>query len=171
MGRSSWCTTKWNIASDWCSYSSFVSECQNYGILNSGSRRTSYSSSYYYGYYCDSSLGPGWFRFQGSAGTRMATSCPSYRRCGTYSTGWLSGGHPSVADGQVTRTVIIMVTAMVTQQASKWEIVVHITCTILVVHLLVISVTVALTRHKCKQSLYVYIFYHFSKVGYIVKTQ
>ena len=32
-------------------------------------------TSYGYGYYCDSSLGPGWFRFQGSAGTRMTTSC------------------------------------------------------------------------------------------------
>ncbi|CAH3191970.1 unnamed protein product [Porites evermanni] len=77
------------------------SECQNYGSLHSGTRRTSYG----YGYYCDNGLGPGWFRFQGSAGTRMATSCPSYRRCGTYGSGWLSGGHPSVADGQVTRTV------------------------------------------------------------------
>ncbi|CAH3179090.1 unnamed protein product [Porites evermanni] len=77
------------------------SECQNYGRLNSGTRRTSYG----YYYYCDSSLGPGWFRFQGSAGTRMATSCVSYQRCGTYYTGWLYGGHPSVADGQVTRTV------------------------------------------------------------------
>ena len=60
---------------------------------------------------------------------------------------------------------------MVTQQASKWEIVVHITCTILVVHLLVISVTVALTRQKYKQSRYVYILYQFIKVGFIVKTK
>ena len=90
------------MPSDCCSLSSFVSECQNYGTLNSGTRRTSYSS---YNYYCDSGLGPGWFRFQGSAGTRMATSCTSYCRCGTYYTGWLSGGHPSVADGQVSRTV------------------------------------------------------------------
>ena len=102
MRRSSWCTTKWNVASDWCSFSSFVSECQNYGSLNSGTRRTSYK---WYNSYCDSSLGPGWFRFQGSGGTRMATSCTSYRRCGTYYTGWLNGGHPTVADGQVTRTV------------------------------------------------------------------
>ena len=93
----------WNVASDWCSFSCFVSECHNYGILNSGSRRTSYRSYYYS--YCDSGLGPGWFRFQGSAGTRMAASCTSYDRCGTYYTGWLSGGHPTVADGQVTRTV------------------------------------------------------------------
>ncbi|CAH3190637.1 unnamed protein product [Porites lobata] len=78
------------------------SECQNYGSLNSGSRRTSY---YWGNHYCDSSLGPGWFRFQGSAGTRMATSCPPTYRCGTYYPGWLSGGHSSVADGQVTRTV------------------------------------------------------------------
>ena len=85
-----------------CSFSSFMPECRNYGSLNDGTRRTSYNSYYYY---CDSSLGPGWFRFQGSAGTRMATSCPSYCRCGAYNSGWLSGGHPSVADGQVTRTV------------------------------------------------------------------
>ena len=51
------------------------------------------------------SLGPGWFRFQGSAGTRMATSCPAHQRCVTNNSGWLNGGHPSVADGQVTSTV------------------------------------------------------------------
>ena len=34
------------------------------------------------------------------------------------------------------------------QPTSKWEIVVHIMCTILVVHLLVISVIVALTKNK-----------------------
>ena len=84
-----------------CSFSSFVSECQNYGSLSSGTRRTSCG----YKGYCDSGLGPGWFRFQGSAGTRMATSCPYYQRCGTYYSGWLNGGHPTVADGQVTRTV------------------------------------------------------------------
>ena len=89
------------MPSDRCSFSSFVSECQNYGGLNSGTRRTSYS----YNYYCDSGLGPGWFRFQGSAGTRMLTSCPSTYRCGASYPGWLYGGHPSVADGQVTKTV------------------------------------------------------------------
>ena len=92
---------RYPMSSD-CSFSSFMPECRNYASLNSGSRRASY-----YGYrgYCDSNLGPGWFRFQGSAGTRMATSCTSYKRCGTYYTGWLYGGHPSVADAQVTRTV------------------------------------------------------------------
>ena len=79
----------------------FVSECQNYGSLSSGTRRTSYG----YNGYCDSGLGPGWFRFQGSAGTRMLTSCPSTNSCGASCPGWLYGGHPSAADGQVTRTV------------------------------------------------------------------
>ena len=48
---------------------------------------------------------------------------------------------------------------------------VRITCTILMVHLPVMPGTVARTRHKCKQSIYVYIFYHFTKVGFIVITK
>ena len=110
---SSWCTVSetlqsytqlknFPMPSDWCSFSSFVPECQNYGSLTSRTRRTWYNS---YNYHCDNRLAPGWFRFQGSAGTRMATSCPSFRSCGTAYPGWLTGGHPSVADGQVTRTV------------------------------------------------------------------
>ena len=35
----------------------------------------------------------------------MATSCPPLYRCNTNAPGWLNGGHPSVADGQVTRQV------------------------------------------------------------------
>ena len=78
-----------------------ILECQNYGSLNSYTRKITYSS----GSYCDNGIGPSWFRFVGSAGTRMATSCPPTSRCGTAATGWLNGGHPTVADGQVSRTV------------------------------------------------------------------
>ena len=78
-----------------------LSECQNYGGLNSYTRKITYS----YGSYCDSGIGPGWFRFEGSAGTRMTTLCPPGYRCGTHATGWLNGGHPTVADGQVSRQV------------------------------------------------------------------
>ena len=78
-----------------------ISECQNYGSLNSGDRQITYTS--YYG--CDSGLGPGWFRFEGSAGTRMPTSCPPTGRCDTNAPGWMNGGHPTVADGQVSRQV------------------------------------------------------------------
>ena len=79
-----------------------ISECQNYGSLNSGDRQITYTTIRGY---CDNGIGPGWFRFEGSAGTRMPTACPPYNRCGTSATGWMNGGHPTVADGQVTRTV------------------------------------------------------------------
>ena len=80
----------------------FVSECQNYGSLNAADRKITYP---HFHSYCDSIIGPGWFRFEGSAGTRMPTSCPPYNRCGTDATAWIVGGHPTVADGQVNRKV------------------------------------------------------------------
>ena len=79
-----------------------ISECQNYGSLNSADRKITYPAS---SYYCDNGIGPGWFRFEGSAGTRMPTSCPPTDRCDTSAPGWMNGGHPTVADGQVSRTV------------------------------------------------------------------
>ena len=79
----------------------FSSECQNYQSLTGADRKITYSR----GLACDDHLGPGWFRFQGAAGTRMPTSCPSTYRCNTLITSWLNGGHPTVADGQVTRQV------------------------------------------------------------------
>ncbi|CAH3176031.1 unnamed protein product [Porites lobata] len=77
------------------------SECQNYGRLNSHTRKITYSGSSS----CDRGIGPGWFRFDRSAGTRMATSCPPTYTCNAAATGWLNGGHPTVADGQVSRQV------------------------------------------------------------------
>ncbi|CAH3133277.1 unnamed protein product [Porites lobata] len=79
-----------------------VSECQNYGSLNNSDRKTTYKRT---NNYCDNGTGPGWFRFEGSAGTRMPTSCPPTYRCNTDATGWMNGGQPSVADGQVSRQV------------------------------------------------------------------
>ncbi|XP_020628523.1 pancreatic secretory granule membrane major glycoprotein GP2-like isoform X1 [Orbicella faveolata] len=35
----------------------------------------------------------------------MPTSCPPKFRCNTNAPGWLNGGHPTVADGKVTRQV------------------------------------------------------------------
>ncbi|XP_068719937.1 uncharacterized protein [Montipora capricornis] len=78
-----------------------ASECRNYSSLSSLDRNiNSYGISK-----CDYGIGPGWFRFQGAAGTRMPTSCPPARVCSTSAPGWLNGEHPSVADGQVSRTV------------------------------------------------------------------
>ena len=78
-----------------------MSECHNYTRLNNADRNITYGT----GHHCDNHIGPGWFRFEGSAGTRMPTSCPPENRCGTHMPGWLKGSHPTVADGQVSRTV------------------------------------------------------------------
>ena len=77
-------------------------ECQNYYSLNSGKRKITYTS--YHGY-CDRGMTHGWYRFEGAAGKRMPSSCPPTWRCSTHAPGWLTGGHPNVADGQVNRTV------------------------------------------------------------------
>jgi len=79
-----------------------LSECQNYVTLNSANRKITYTVD---NGYCDNSISPGWYRFDGAAGKRMPSSCTPMYRCGTSAPGWLRGGHPSVADGQVTRTV------------------------------------------------------------------
>ncbi|CAH3133175.1 unnamed protein product [Porites lobata] len=79
-----------------------TSECQNYGSLDNADRKITYGRP---NNSCDSGIGPGWFRFEGSAGTRMPTSCPPTHRCNADATGWMNGAQPSVADGQVSRQV------------------------------------------------------------------
>ena len=76
-------------------------ECTSYSSLTSGDRKITYITQ---SSQCDSSLN-GWYRFQGHAGTRMPTSYPPEHRCNTDATGWLNGGHPTVAEGKVTRRV------------------------------------------------------------------
>ena len=76
-------------------------ECTTYLSLTSSDRKTTYTSITNQ---CDRNL-KGWYRFQGAAGTRMPTSCPPKDRCSTHATGWLNGGHPTVADGKVSRQV------------------------------------------------------------------
>ena len=80
----------------------FSSECQNYTRLNSADRKITYTT--YHGS-CDRGMTHGWYRFEGAAGKRMASSCPPTLRCGTFVTGWLTGRHPIVSDRQVSRTV------------------------------------------------------------------
>ena len=77
-------------------------ECRGYTKLTNNTRKTTYVTRTKK---CDKHLGPGWFRFQGNAGTKMPTTCQPMSRCGTYKTGWLRGTHPSVAEGAVNRTV------------------------------------------------------------------
>ncbi|KAL9960980.1 hypothetical protein ACROYT_G029852 [Oculina patagonica] len=77
-------------------------ECQKYQTLSNGDRKNTYSAGLFT---CDSSLGPAWFRFEGAAGTEMATSCVPINRCGTHAPGWLNGAHPTLAEGVVIRRV------------------------------------------------------------------
>ena len=89
-------TVKWSIIFN------LTTECQNYVSLNTADRKITYPD---HNHTCDSGLGPGWFRFEGSAGTRMPTSCPPYDRGDTDATAWINGIRPTVADGQVSRKV------------------------------------------------------------------
>ena len=81
--------------------------CVSYKILNSTDRRVGYTGQS--PLRCDQpergSFTEGWYRFTGAAGDRMPTKCPAKNRCGTHAPGWLQGGHPTVAQGIVSRKV------------------------------------------------------------------
>ena len=98
-----------------------MSECQpetnvrpdGYASLSSSDRALNYTTRHED---CDSKIGTfkkshdytgsRWFRFEGAAGDNMATRCPRKTgRCKAYATGWLNGGLPNIAEGQVTRQV------------------------------------------------------------------
>jgi len=80
-----------------------VDGCNNYTVLSDADRAQGHISSNYRSDYTD--LVPGWYRFQGAAGDRMADKCVPMGHCGTEYPGWLSGAHPTVADGVVIRRV------------------------------------------------------------------
>ena len=54
---------------------------------------------------CDNNLNYGWYRFLNISGITMPTTCPPRDTCGTTFPGWLNGDHPTVEDGEVSRTV------------------------------------------------------------------
>ena len=55
---------------------------------------------------CDDKL-YGWYRYQGDAGRRMMTTCPSIKKCGGTFSAWLNDDHPTVAQGSVKKKVCI----------------------------------------------------------------
>ncbi|XP_031552327.1 uncharacterized protein LOC116289522 isoform X2 [Actinia tenebrosa] len=77
-------------------------ECSNYTVLNAPDRAQGYRGIKNK---CDRYITPAWYRFMGDAGTAIATSCVPVRHCGTAAPGWMTGSHPTQADGVVTRTV------------------------------------------------------------------
>ena len=79
-----------------------LSDCSSYSSLTDASRKMTYVTV---SVWCDSGITPGWYRFEGSAGTKMPTTCVPGNRCNTHGAGWLNGVHPTVAEGQVSQTV------------------------------------------------------------------
>ena len=74
-------------------------ECRDYDVLSEPDRHQSYGRNNL----SDSSLTPGWYRFQSSSYTRMIDSCIPHHRCSTGITGWLKGGQPAFEDSIVAR--------------------------------------------------------------------
>ncbi|XP_078359243.1 uncharacterized protein LOC144643772 [Oculina patagonica] len=85
-------------------FASQVDECHNYKTLSEADRAQ--GNVLQDNKRCDQlDLTPGWYRFQGAAGDQIPDKCVDTNRCGTSSPGWLSGAHPTVAEGVVTRKV------------------------------------------------------------------
>ncbi|CAB4015532.1 Hypothetical predicted protein, partial [Paramuricea clavata] len=72
-------------------------ECFVYTWLNESNRNEKYLPRERH---CDSSLSTGWYKFGGGAGIKLSTTCYNGPICGTTAHGWLSGGHPTVAEGK-----------------------------------------------------------------------
>ena len=78
--------------------------CQKYQNLTDGTRKYDYKTV---DSKCDDELEIGWYRFEGAAGTKMVTTCPPENRCDTHFPVWLSGNHPTVAEGTGQRNFCI----------------------------------------------------------------
>ena len=82
--------------------SALPAACSSYTELNSTDRHVNYSTT---SAQCDSRMAVKWYRFTGAGGTTLPETCPAERHCNTNATGWLNGRHPTVAEGEVIRTV------------------------------------------------------------------
>jgi len=83
-----------------------VDGCKNYTVLSEADRAQGHIVINASNHRCDrDDLVPGWYRFQGAAGDRMADKCVPENHCGAHASGWLNGSHPTVAEGVVTRRV------------------------------------------------------------------
>ena len=75
--------------------------CYKYQNLSEADRKISYLTPINLEL-CDNLLTEGWYRFVGAAETKMLTT-----RVPAVQSGWLDGAHPTVEDGEVSRTVCL----------------------------------------------------------------
>ena len=78
-----------------------VPECSSYTNISATSRSTSSRGNAY----CDGHLDHKWYRFTIPGATTMPETCVAKYYCNTNAPGWLSGSHPTVSEGIVTRQV------------------------------------------------------------------
>ena len=84
----------------------FVADpCHHYSNLSEANRNTKPKPMPSGTVFCDKNIPEGWYRFVGTAGTRMPTTRVSAFSCGTHWLGWLDGANPTVEDGEVKRKV------------------------------------------------------------------
>ena len=79
----------------------FRYSCYKYQNLSEADRKISYLTPINLEL-CDNLLTEGWYRFVGAAETKMLTT-----RVPAVQSGWLDGAHPTVKDGEVSRTVCL----------------------------------------------------------------
>jgi len=84
-----------------------VDGCHHYQNLTDAERKYDYNTQAGYSKCDDKLRNKGWHRFQGAAGTKMATESPGIRKCGAVFPAWLYGAHPTVAEGTVRRYLCI----------------------------------------------------------------
>lgn len=83
-------------------YIALPAACSSYTEISEATRHLSYGKT---SPQCDSGIQVKWYRFTGSAGSSIQETCPPINRCNTDAPGWLNGNHPTVAEGEVSRTV------------------------------------------------------------------
>ena len=81
------------------------SECNNYSV-DTEEDRSVLSPKGQSAHTCDhGTLVPGWYRFNGTAGSKLPSYCVQKKMCNTDATGWLNGAHPALQEGVVNRSV------------------------------------------------------------------
>ena len=75
----------------------------NYKILNSADRSSLFRNESIV--YCDQEFrensdwqGPGWYKFDGPAGTKMSETSIDEQQCATHAPGWLNAAHPTIEE-------------------------------------------------------------------------